>query len=216
MVAPALLTRLIAGIPVPNTALINSSIALAQQNMPIQGFNHVMRAWLNGQAIINRMPREQRREVDEEAFGVASILHDMGWAFGTPFVSQDKRFEVDGADAAREHVKRNGGRGWDKHRVQLVWDAVALHTTRDIGAYKEIEVQLTSAGTLTELVGPENARRTWVSIFFRFFPPFLSSLLLYHRYPSLLYVVDTLHRVHLLPSPKLNGTPSRRSSPERE
>lgn len=73
------LTRLIAGVSVPNTALINSSIALAQDNMPVQGFNHVMRAWLNGQAIINHMSREEQKKIDIEAFGVATILHDMGW-----------------------------------------------------------------------------------------------------------------------------------------
>lgn len=84
-------------------------------------------------------------------------------AFNTSFISPDKRFEVDGANAARDHVKSKGGKDWkDKHRVQLIWDAIALHTTRDIALYKEIEVQLTSAGTLTELVGPDIARTTWV------------------------------------------------------
>lgn len=84
-------------------------------------------------------------------------------AFNTSFVSPDKRFEVDGANAARDHVKAKGGKDWkNKHRVQLIWDAIALHTTRDIALYKEIEVQLTSAGTLTELIGPELARQTWV------------------------------------------------------
>ena len=80
------LTRLIAGISVPNTALINSSIALAQENMPVQGFNHVMRAWLNGQAMINHMSKEEQKKIDVEAFGVATILHDMGWLVHFHFV----------------------------------------------------------------------------------------------------------------------------------
>lgn len=71
-------TRLVAGIPVPNTALINSSIALARANLPDPALNHVMRAWLVGQAIINRLPSESRSKVDEEAFGIAAILHDIG------------------------------------------------------------------------------------------------------------------------------------------
>jgi hypothetical protein len=74
------LTRVIAGIPVPNTPLINSSIALAQANLPSHGYNHVMRSWLNGQAIINHLPRSERAKIDVEAFGVATILHDMGWS----------------------------------------------------------------------------------------------------------------------------------------
>lgn len=73
------LTRIIAGVTVPDTPLINASIALAQDSLPENGFNHVMRAWLNGQAIINHLPSYARSVVDEEAFGVAAILHDLGW-----------------------------------------------------------------------------------------------------------------------------------------
>lgn len=73
------LTRLLAGVIVPDTPLINASIALAQQSLPTNGFNHVMRSWLNGQAIINHLPPENRSVIDVEAFGVAAILHDLGW-----------------------------------------------------------------------------------------------------------------------------------------
>lgn len=79
MVAITLFTQVIAGIPVPNTPLINSSIALARAALPDQGFNHVMRSWLNGQAIINNLPETNRSRIDQEAFSVATILHDLGW-----------------------------------------------------------------------------------------------------------------------------------------
>jgi hypothetical protein len=72
-------TRIIAGVSVPDTPLINASIALAQQSLPTNGFNHVMRSWLNGQAIINHLESENRSVIDVEAFGVATILHDLGW-----------------------------------------------------------------------------------------------------------------------------------------
>jgi hypothetical protein len=74
-----LATRIIAGISVPNTALINSTIDLARANLPEHGYNHIMRAWLNGQAIINHFPESDRSKLDIEAFGVAALLHDMGW-----------------------------------------------------------------------------------------------------------------------------------------
>jgi hypothetical protein len=73
------LTRVIAGVAVPDTPLINSSIALARANLPTHGYNHVMRSWLNGQTIVNHMPQSERVKIDVEAFGVAAILHDMGW-----------------------------------------------------------------------------------------------------------------------------------------
>ena len=75
-------TRLVAGVTVPDTPLINASIALAQRSLPANGFNHVMRAWLNGQALINHLPIENRSRIDTEAFGVAAILHDLGWYVG--------------------------------------------------------------------------------------------------------------------------------------
>jgi HD superfamily phosphohydrolase YqeK len=120
MVAIGLLTRIIAGIPVPNTAIVNASIAYAHDNLPELTYNHVMRAWLNGQAIINKLPAANLSNVDQEGFAVAAILHDMGWSVAdnqsdsvpknqeilTPsrsdnpeIRSADKRFEVDGANA---------------------------------------------------------------------------------------------------------------------
>ena len=42
-----------------------------------------------------------------------------------------ERFEVDGANAARNFLKKEASH-WDKHRSQLVWDAIALHTTTSI------------------------------------------------------------------------------------
>ena len=44
-------------------------------------------------------------------------------------ISNENRFEVDGANAARAFLKREANsQDWDKHRLQLVWDAIALHT----------------------------------------------------------------------------------------
>ena len=69
-------------------------------------------------------------------------------------ISLDKRFEVDGAIAARSFLLHQEGHKWDKHRQQLVWDSIALHTSADIAKFKETEVVLVSAGTIVELVGP--------------------------------------------------------------
>ncbi|KAF7673498.1 hypothetical protein GT037_008113 [Alternaria burnsii] len=155
-----LATRIIAGVTVPDTPLINASISLAREALSDRPYNHVMRAWLNGQTILNKMPPEKRATVDEEAFAIGAILHDMGWAFDTEYVSDDKRFEVDGANVARELVRKQGA-NWDKHREQLLWDAVALHTSPDIAAHKELEVALVSGGTFCELAGPEIAKQSW-------------------------------------------------------
>jgi len=73
------LTRVIAGIQVPNTLILNVSIELAYKNLLAPTYNYVMRTRLNGQAIINKLPPVNRSLMDEEAFGVAAVLHDMAW-----------------------------------------------------------------------------------------------------------------------------------------
>lgn len=86
-------------------------------------------------------------------------------AFNTSLVTQDKRFEVDGAFAARNFVSQSrSNEKWPRPRLQLIWDAIALHTTPDIAAFKEPEVALVSAGTLTELVGPALAAEQFGSL----------------------------------------------------
>ncbi|KAF2448128.1 hypothetical protein P171DRAFT_428251 [Karstenula rhodostoma CBS 690.94] len=151
-----LLTRVIAGIPVPNTPLINTSIALARAALPDQGYNHVMRSWLNGQAIINSLPKANRSLIDQEAFGIGTILHDLGWSNDTAYTSPDKRFEIDGAIAARSFLQTHGGPTWHSpHRLQLVFDIIALHSTTSIARYKQPEVAIASGGIMTELLGPE-------------------------------------------------------------
>lgn len=76
----------------------------------------------------------------------------------TTYTSLDKRFEIDGAIAARTFLHNHGGPVWPPHRVQLVWDAIALHTTYSIARYKESEVAIHSAGIYTELLGPSVSR----------------------------------------------------------
>jgi hypothetical protein len=95
------LTRVIAGVSVPNSPMVNATIAFAQENLPLLTYNHVMRAWLNGQAIINKLPAANLSRVDQEAYAVGAILHDMGFSNNSEFISSDKRFEVDGANVGQ-------------------------------------------------------------------------------------------------------------------
>ena len=43
---------------------------------------------------------------------------------------------------------------WDERRLQLLWDAVALHATPSIVAHKEPEVAATCLGIAADLFGP--------------------------------------------------------------
>jgi len=106
-------------------------------------FNHVMRSWLFAVTLaqLDATPH------DAEVLAVATVLHDLGLsrAFDGPL-----RFEVEGANAAREFAREAG---IDDRRVQLIWDGVALNSTPSIALYKETEVALCSAGTVLDWAG---------------------------------------------------------------
>lgn len=88
----------------------------------------------------------------------------MGWDNTDKLTSPDKRFEVDGANIARDLIRKEGkSEEWDKHRVQLVWDTIALHSSPSIASYKEAEVDVTHRGILSDFLGPDmsSGQLTW-------------------------------------------------------
>ena len=129
-------TRILAGVPVPDTPSISRAIELAREHSKPYLFNHVMRSWLFAVCIAGI----RQAEHDPEVLAVTTLLHDLGLAkaFDGPL-----RFEVEGANAAREFAVREG---FDRRRAQLVWDGVALNSTVSIALYKEVEVALCTAG----------------------------------------------------------------------
>lgn len=128
--------REIAGIQVPETPLVAAAIEYARAHSDTYLFNHVMRSWLFASFLAQR----KGEPYDAEVLAVSAILHDIGLTerFAGPF-----RFEVEGANAAREFVR---GHGVDEHRAQLVWDSIALNSTPSICLHKEAEAALCVLG----------------------------------------------------------------------
>jgi hypothetical protein len=85
--------------------------------------------------------------LNPELLAVAAVLHDLGL---TDRYFAEQRFEVDGANAARTFLKEHG---IPAQQTQLVWDAIALHTTRSIALHKEPEVATTHSGILVDVMG---------------------------------------------------------------
>ncbi|KAG0649646.1 hypothetical protein D0Z07_4060 [Hyphodiscus hymeniophilus] len=149
-------TKVIAGVTVPDTPLIDKAYKFARENLEDYAFNHVVRSWLFGSFIGDQIPGLQGRDVEVHA--IAALLHDMGWSKNPKLISKDKRFEVDGANVAREFLIREGNSAeWDTHRLQLAWDAIALHGTFSIAQHKEIEVQSCMMGVVSDFTGPEKS-----------------------------------------------------------
>jgi HD superfamily phosphodiesterase len=85
---------------------------------------------------------------DPELLYVGAMFHDIGLVDGHR--SEHDRFEVDGANAAREFLRGHGITG---DTLRIVWDAIALHTTPGIPEHKEPEVALVTAGVEYDVLG---------------------------------------------------------------
>lgn len=135
-------TRKVAGISVINTPIVQDAEAFALEHSTYPIYKHVMRSWLYGVLMINAN-ETLSDSIDLEVHAVATLLHDLGWdtTEASPIISADRRFEVDGAFAAREFIQEHqDGKFWHERNVQLVWDAIALHTERSISCFKELDV----------------------------------------------------------------------------
>ncbi|MGH9875522.1 MAG: HD domain-containing protein [Pyrinomonadaceae bacterium] len=129
-------TQVLGGITVIDTPLVARAMDYARTHSEPFLFNHAVRSWL----LAVRLGQLQGITHDAEVVAVGSLLHDLGLT--NSFTGQ-KRFEIEGADAARAFAR---AQGLDDRRGQLIWDSVALNSTPSIGLYKEAEVALCTAG----------------------------------------------------------------------
>jgi hypothetical protein len=92
----------------------------------------------------------QRRNLtfDPELLYTAALFHDVGLTGG--FAQSRLRFEVDGANAARDFLRGHGICETDAERV---WLAIALHTTPGISAHYHPIAALTAEGVMMDLAG---------------------------------------------------------------
>lgn len=122
-----------AGFKVPDTTLVRDAIDLSRISLEPYLFNRVMRSWLFGILLSEGAAPAP----DPELLAVAASLHDLGL---TDRYTAENRFEVDGANASRAF---RIGHGISAQRIQVVWDAIALHTTPTLALHKEPEVVMT-------------------------------------------------------------------------
>ena len=85
---------------------------------------------------------------DPELLYVASMFHDIGLT--TRYENSQLRFEVDGANAARDFLR---GHGISESDIETVWNAVALHTTPGIPEFMRPEIALVQAGAGMDVAG---------------------------------------------------------------
>lgn len=138
-------TRVVAGITVIDTPLITRALEYARIHSEPFLFNHAVRSWL----FAVRLGQLRSVPHDAEVVAVGALLHDLGL---TNSFTGPKRFEIEGADAARAFAR---DQGLEDRRVQLIWDSVALNSTPSLSMYKEAEVALCTAGIVLDFGGPQ-------------------------------------------------------------
>jgi hypothetical protein len=80
------------------------------------------------------------------------MFHDMGLT--SQHSSADERFEVDGANVARDFLR---GHGIAQQAIDTVWTAIALHTTPGIPQHMHPVVALVTAGVEMDVLGIDYA-----------------------------------------------------------
>src|SRR6201996_7629843 len=107
-------------------------------------FNHSSRVYL-----FAALTGERRGlSFDRELLYAGAMFHDMGLT--QRHSSRTERFEVDGANAARDFLK---ARGIAQHDIDVVWTAIALHTTPGIPVHMHPVVALVTAGVEMDVLG---------------------------------------------------------------
>ena len=127
--------REVAGVELPDSKLARDATDYVRELSAPVVFNHVLRTYVFGCVL----GRAMNLKFDGELFYLGAVFHDLGQ---TERFMGKQRFEVDGADAAAEFLQ---DKGVPKESIEIVWDAVALHTSGGIVQRKRPEIALVSA-----------------------------------------------------------------------
>jgi len=135
---------LIAGIRVPDSKFANEITEFIRDTESTLLFNHSSRVYYFG-ALAGR---RRGLKFDAELLYAGAMFHDIGLV--PAYRSAADRFEVDGANAARDFLRRHNIYDQD---IDLVWTAIALHTTPGIPQYMHPVVALVTAGVEMDVLG---------------------------------------------------------------
>jgi hypothetical protein len=128
----------------PDSELCVAAIEYARNVSEPSLFHHVMRSAIFADVI----GRKRKMNFDPEVLCAATVLHDLGL---TKLAAVQARFEIEGADAAKEFLVK---RGMTEKNVEIVWEAIALHTIAEIPSRRSPEVALCQMGIATDLLVP--------------------------------------------------------------
>ena len=134
----------IVGVSIPDSKLAQEITELVRDTETALLFDHSSRVYYWG-ALAG-----QRRGLrfDPELLYAGAMFHDMGL---TPkHASAHERFEVNSANAARDFLRSHG---IAEREIEIVWAAIALHTTPGIPPHIHPVIALVTAGVEMDVLG---------------------------------------------------------------
>ena len=132
------------GVAIPDSKLAREVTELVGDTEPPLLFHHSSRVYYWGALTGKR----RHLRFDPELLYAGAMFHDMGL---TPkHASAHERFEVDGANVARDFLRSHGIPEQD---IETVWTAIALHTTPGIPQHMHPVIALLTAGVEMDVLG---------------------------------------------------------------
>jgi hypothetical protein len=144
MTSAAEKTFTLEGIRIPDTGLAREITQFVRDTESGLLFHHSSRVYYWGALAGKR----RGLKFDRELLYAGAMFHDMGLT--SAYSSADERFEVDGANAARDFLRSHG---IGQHDIDTVWTAIALHTTPGIPQHMHPVVALVTAGVEMDVLG---------------------------------------------------------------
>jgi HD superfamily phosphodiesterase len=134
----------ISGVMIPDSKLAREATELVRDTEPALLFNHSTRVYY----FSSLAGQKRGLKFDPELLYIGAMFHDMGL---TPqYSSNTDRFEVDGANSARAFLREHN---ISQQEIDVVWTAIALHTTPGIPQYMHPIVALVTAGVEMDVLG---------------------------------------------------------------
>jgi hypothetical protein len=138
------MTTTIAGLKIPDSKLAREVTEMVRDSESPLLFHHSSRVYYFG-ALAGK---HRGLQFDEELLYTGAMFHDMGLT--QRHCSAHERFEVDGANAARDFLR---ARNIAQADIETVWTAIALHTTPGIPQHMHPVVALVTAGVEMDVLG---------------------------------------------------------------
>jgi hypothetical protein len=138
------MTLSVQGVGIPDSKLAREITELVRDTASPLLFHHSSRVYYFGALAGKR----RALSFDPELLYAGAMFHDMGL---TPkHSSAEERFEVDGANTARNFLRSHRISQAD---IDTVWTAIALHTTPGIPQHMHPVVALVTAGVEMDVLG---------------------------------------------------------------